>query len=169
MISHHKHSTEIEALRSVAIVEFTKGVLVLLAAAGILSLIHRDVLEVADNLLRFLRINPHRHYAEVFLRLADNATDKRLWMIAAAATTYSVLRFFEAYGLWFIRPWAEWIALISGSAYLPFEIRGLLRHPHLLGFAIFFVNLVVVLFMLYRRTFGEWKARHNGSSKTGAS
>ena len=63
MIPHHKHSAEIEALRSVAIVEFTKGILVLLAAAGILSLIHRDVLDVADNLLHFLRINPHRHSA----------------------------------------------------------------------------------------------------------
>jgi uncharacterized membrane protein (DUF2068 family) len=137
-----------------------------LAAAGIVSLVHRDILDVAENLLHFLRIDPHRHYAEVFLRLADNATDKRLWMVAAVATAYSILRFVEAYGLWFVRPWAEWIALISGAVYLPFEIRGLLRHPHVIAFTIFFVNVVVVLFMLYRRTLGAWNAKHRISSSS---
>jgi uncharacterized membrane protein (DUF2068 family) len=149
-----RHAAEIEALRSVAIVEFTKGVIVLLAGVGALSLVHRDVWDVAESFLHLLRIDPHRHYAQVFLRLAEDATDKRLWLIAAAATGYSVLRFVEAYGLWHIRPWAEWVALVSGAIYLPFEIRELIHHPRAVSFVVFFVNIIVVLFMLYRRTLG---------------
>jgi uncharacterized membrane protein (DUF2068 family) len=148
---HRKRSAEVEALRSVAAVEFTKGVLVLLAGLGALSLVHRDVWDVAESFLHFLRIDPHRHYAQVFLRLAEDATDKRLWAIAGAAIGYSTLRFFEAYGLWHVRPWAEWIALISGAIYLPFEVVEILHRPRPLPIAIFFVNLAVVLFMLYRR------------------
>ena len=40
-----------------------------------------------------------------------------------------VLRFIEAYGLWYIRPWAEWMAIASGSIYIPFEVADLLRKP----------------------------------------
>jgi uncharacterized membrane protein (DUF2068 family) len=157
--THSKHSAEVEALRSVAIIEFTKGVLVLLAGVGALSLVHRDVWDVAESFLHFLRIDPHRHYAQVFLRLAEDATDKRLWLIAGAATVYSSLRFAEGYGLWHVRPWAEWVALISGTIYLPLEIRELLHHPRPIPFAIFLINVAVVLFMLYRRTWGASRER----------
>ena len=124
MVGHFKHSAEVEALRSVAIIEFTKGVLVLLAGVGALSLVHRDVWDVAESFLHFLRIDPHRHYAQVFLRLAEDATDKRLWLIAGAATVYSSLRFAEGYGLWHVRPWAEWVALISGDNLLAVRNSG---------------------------------------------
>jgi uncharacterized membrane protein (DUF2068 family) len=149
-----KHSAQVQALRSVAAVECTKGILVLLAGLGALSLIHRDVWDVAESFLHFLHIDSHRHYAQVFLRLAEDATDKRLWLVAAAAVGYSTLRLVEAYGLWHLRRWAEWVALISGAIYLPFEIRELASHPRFISFAIFAINAAVVLFMLYRRTLG---------------
>lgn len=156
---HSGHNHELEALRSVATLEFAKGVLVLLAGLGALTLVHRDVWDVAESLLRILHLDSHRHYAQVFLRLASDATDARLWAIAGIASAYSCLRFLEAYGLWNQRPWAEWIALISGSLYLPFEIHELVRHPRPIPFAIFLLNLGIVLFMLYRRTISAARSR----------
>jgi len=50
-------------------------------------------------------------------------------VIALVAAIYVTLRFIEAYGLWYIRPWAEWLAIASGTIYVPFEALDLLRRP----------------------------------------
>ena len=94
----------------------------LLLGFGAVSMVHKDAWDVAEALLRFLHVNPdHHHYAQVFLNLADNVTDAKLWAMAAGAAAYSIVRFVEAYGLWRERTWAEWFALISGALYVPFE------------------------------------------------
>lgn len=139
----------LKGLRAVASIEFSKGVLVLLAGFGLLSLMHKDVWEVADNLLLLLRINPDHRYAQVFLDWAERVTDRNLMMAASGAATYSMLRFVEAYGLWRARLWAEWFAFLSGTVYLPFEVYELMRKFTALRVAVLLINLVVVLYMLY--------------------
>jgi uncharacterized membrane protein (DUF2068 family) len=145
------HTRQLRALRAVASVEFFKGLVVLLAGFGVLRLIHRDVWDVAENFLEWLHISPDAHYAQVFLNLADQVTDTKLWFVAIGALAYSSLRFAEAYGLWTERAWAEWLALVSGAIYLPFEIVELARRPDWIHLIIFLVNLAVVLYMAYLR------------------
>lgn len=131
--------------------EFLKGLVVLLAGFGVLSLVHRDAWDVAESFLEWLHISPDTHYAQVFLNLADQVTDAKLWAVAIGALAYSTLRFLEAYGLWRERAWAEWLALISGAIYLPFEIFELARQPDWVRLAILLVNLAVVLYMVFLR------------------
>src|SRR6266404_8651412 len=77
------------ALRAVASLEMAKGLVALLLGFGAVSLVHKDAWDVAEALLRFLHVDPdHHHYAQVFLNLADNVTDARLWAVAAGATAY---------------------------------------------------------------------------------
>jgi uncharacterized membrane protein (DUF2068 family) len=139
----------------VASVEFIKGLIVLLAGFGVLSLVHRDAWDVAENFLEWLKISPDSQYAQVFLNLADQVTDAKLWAVALGAAAYSTLRFVEAYGLWRERAWAEWLALISGAIYLPFEVYEVVRRPDWVRFTILAVNLAVVLFMAYLRMQGR--------------
>lgn len=148
---HHPHIAEAKVLRAVATVELVKGLVVLLAGFGALSLIHRDAWDVASSLLHFLHISHRHHYAQIFLELADGITDKKLLLVAAGAAIYSTLRFIEAYGLWRERAWAEWFALISGTIYLPFELHEMLIRPTMIKAAILIVNLAIVLYMLYLR------------------
>jgi uncharacterized membrane protein (DUF2068 family) len=142
---------QLRALRAVASVEFFKGLIVLLAGFGVLSLVHRDAWDVAESFLEWLNISPDTHYAQVFLNLADQVTDTKLWLVALGAAAYSTLRFVEAYGLWRERAWAEWLALISGALYLPFEVYEIARRPDWIRFTILAVNLAVVLYMAYLR------------------
>jgi uncharacterized membrane protein (DUF2068 family) len=148
---NHSDCRRLKALRAVASVEFLKGLVVLLAGFGVLSLVHRDAWDVAESFLEWLHINPDTRYAQVFLSLADKVTDTKLWTVAIVALAYSTLRFFEAYGLWRERAWAEWLALISGAIYLPFEIFELMRRPDGVRLAIFLINLAVVVYMAYLR------------------
>jgi len=165
---HNSHCRQLRALRAVASVEFLKGLVVLLAGFGVLSLVHRDAWDVAESFLEWLHISPEAHYAQVFLNLADQVTDTKLWAVAIGGLTYSTLRFFEAYGLWRERAWAEWLALISGAIYLPFEIYELIRRPDLVRLGIFLVNLAVVLYMGYLRAQDRLKVRNVVSSTESA-
>ena len=152
LLRHHtKTEKQLAALRAIATFEMAKGLVVLLAAVGALSLVHRDAWDVAGSLLHFLHIGRHHHYVDVFLKLADGVTDKWLWLAAAGCVAYSTIRFVEAYGLWKARGWAEWFAFAAGAVYLPFEVYELVRKVTLVRVGILVVNLVIVFYMLYLR------------------
>ena len=76
-----------------------------------------------------------------------------MWVVITIAAIYSGLRFAEAYGLWRARAWAEWIALISGAMYLPFELVKLAHKVTLFHVGILVVNLAIVAFMFYLRIY----------------
>src|SRR5271165_3112624 len=143
------HRRQRRLLRAVAAFEFFKGIFVVLMGLCALALVHRDVWLYAESLLALLHISTDRRSAQLFLDFADSVTDARLWAAARIAFTYAALRFTEAYGLWKGRTWAEWVALVSGSLILPFEIRELLRGLTMLRCAVFVGNVAVVAYMLY--------------------
>ena len=146
----------LQVLRAVATFELAKGMIVLLAACGILLLLHReDPWDIADGLLRLLHISPDHHFAQAFLDWADSLTEAKVWAVAAVAMAYSFLRFAEAYGLWYARAWAEWIALISGTLYLPFEVYKVVHRQSLFHISVLIINVAVVLYMVYALKTGE--------------
>jgi uncharacterized membrane protein (DUF2068 family) len=155
-----EHGASLRVLRAVASFEMTKGLIVLLAACGILLMVHReDPWDIADGLLRLLHISPDHHFAQVFLDWADSLTEKKVWAVAGVAASYSLLRFVEAYGLWYAKAWAEWIALISGTLYLPFEIYKLVHRQSLVHISVLLINVAVVLYMVYALKTGEGPGR----------
>jgi uncharacterized membrane protein (DUF2068 family) len=157
----------IRGVRAVATLEFTKGMVVVLAGLGVFTMRHKDIWGVAESFLEFCHVNPHHRYVGVFIDLVSRVSDIRLWKIALIATVYVTLRFVEAYGLWYIRPWAEWLAIASGSIYIPFEVADLLRRPDLFRFSIIVINAAVILYMVMLRLEAAKKhlaAKHAGES-----
>jgi uncharacterized membrane protein (DUF2068 family) len=138
-------------VRAVAIIEASKGALVLIAGFGLLSLVHHDMQAIAERLVRQSHMNPAHHYPRVFIEAASHINDSRLRALAALAFLYSLMRFIEAYGLWHIRAWAQWFGIISGSIYFPLEVYELLKHPTWVKGAVLLVNIVVVAYLLYAR------------------
>lgn len=136
------------AVRAVALVEAAKGVLVLLAASGLLGLLHHDVHALAATLIRHAHLNPASGYPRIFLDAAANLDDPHLLRLAAGAAAYAVLRLVEAWGLVRGRAWAEMLAAASGAVYLPFELAGLMREVTWHGLLLLGVNLLVVALML---------------------
>lgn len=138
-------------LRAVAIFEAVKGVLILLLGLGLLSLLHKDFEDVAENLLFRLHINAEHRVGRAIVDAASKLTDARLWAIAGAAAADAAVRFVEAWGLWNRRVWAEWFALLSGALYLPLEILKLAERANWLHITIFAGNVAILLYMLYIR------------------
>jgi uncharacterized membrane protein (DUF2068 family) len=140
-------------IRAVALFEAAKGLLVVAAGFGVLSLAGRNLQAMAERLLKHLHLNPASHYPEIFLDAVARVNDWGLWKIAILAAVYAAVRFIEAYGLWRQRHWAEWFAALSGAIYIPFEVRGVMRGHGSTALAALVVNVAVVavmLFALYR-------------------
>ncbi len=153
------HRAQRNLLRAVASFEFAKGVFVLLIGLSALLLVHKDAWVMAESLLALLHISTDRHSAQLFLDFADRLTDARLWAAAELAFAYSLLRFIEAYGLWMERTWAEWLAFVSGTLFLPLEIRGLMRGITGLRCTILVANLGIVLYMFFLLRAGRRRRR----------
>ncbi|HZQ23719.1 MAG TPA: DUF2127 domain-containing protein [Terriglobales bacterium] len=145
----------LKGLRAVASLEFLKGILACGGIIALIAIVRRDTWDVAESLLEFFHVNLEGHFAQAFLDFADRVTDKNLWTAVGLLSVYTLLRFIESYGLWRARAWAEWLALISGTIYLPFEIMELIRKPDAIHVFVLLANLVVVLYMLYLRTWGR--------------
>ena len=150
-------------VRAVAVFEAAKGLLVLVAGFGLLSLVHRDAQHAAETIVRHLHLNPARHYPRVFIQATGGVGSSRLLLLAGGAFAYSLVRFIEAYGLWRLRPWAEWLAIVSGGLYLPVEVYELFRHPTPLKGGILVGNLAIVAYLLYVRS----TARANRPNRCG--
>jgi uncharacterized membrane protein (DUF2068 family) len=143
-----KHSHKY-GLRTVAAVEAIKGAAVIALCFVLLSLLHKDLDSVVDHLTYFLRLNPDSRVADWFYDLADRTTGRGIWTAVGVGLAYAACRFVEAYGLWNERHWAEWFAVISGAIYVPFEVLGVIRHPHCVRFALLNGNLLVVSYILW--------------------
>lgn len=135
-------------IRVVAVFEALKGVLVLSAGLGLLSLVHRDLQATAERLVRHSHLNPARHYPRIFIEAAAHTNDSRLRSLAALAFLYAAVRFIEAYGLWRMRVWAEWFAIIAGSVYLPVEVYEIFRRATWMRAIVLLTNLFIVVYLL---------------------
>src|ERR1700691_6057560 len=153
------HRAQKNLLRVVASFEFTKGVFVLLIGLSAILLVHKDACVIAESLLAFFHVNTDRRWAQDFLDFADRLTDARLWAAAQFAFAYSVLRFAEAYGLWKQRTWAEWLAFVSGTLFLPLEIHSLIRGVTVLRSTVLLANLGIVLYMFFLLRAGRRRRR----------
>jgi len=157
----------IRGVRTVATIEFAKGIVVVLAGLGVFSMRHKDIWGVTESFLEFFHVNPLHHYVGVFVDLVYRISDVRLWKIAVVASVYVILRFIEAYGLWYIRPWAEWMTIASGAMYVPFEVADFLRGPDWFRLLVIVINVGIVLYMLTLRLEAVKKrlaARHAAES-----
>jgi uncharacterized membrane protein (DUF2068 family) len=138
-------------IKTVALFEAFKGIIVIITGFALLHFIHGDLQAFAENIVRHLHMNPARHYPHILLDAVSKITDSRIRTLALFSFIYSLIRFIEAYGLWNLKAWAEWFAILSGGIYIPMEIAGLIHHITPLKVCIFIINLLIVMYLIYVR------------------
>jgi uncharacterized membrane protein (DUF2068 family) len=137
-------------LRAIAIFEACKGIGVLVASVGLLSLLHHDVRHLAQEMIRHFGMNPDARYPSILMHYADVLEDANLRSLLLLAIGYIIVRLLEAYGLWNDLAWGEWLGALSGAIYIPFEIRHFMHKPSAIGAMVFVGNIFVVGFLAFR-------------------
>lgn len=138
-------------IRIIAAYQVVKGVLVLAAGIGLLSLINKDLQRLAENLVEALNLNSANQYVAKAVETIGDLTAMNIKFIAIFSVIYAAVHFAEAYGLWNLQTWAEWFAIISGAIYIPVEIYHLFHKPTAFRFLILLVNVAVVAYLIYFR------------------
>ena len=141
-----------KALRPIALFEALKGAIVLIAGFGLLGFLDRDNEVFAEKIIRQFHLNPAHHYPRIFITFMGQVNDTHLMVLAGFFALYALVRFVEAYGLWFERRWAEWLAAVSGGIYIAWEVYELFQKLTWLRAGALAVNLVVVAYMVWLLT-----------------
>jgi uncharacterized membrane protein (DUF2068 family) len=136
-------------LRIVAAIEAVKGALVLIAAGILFRLLHVDLQNAAEAIVRHFHLNPARHYPGVFMSAVVDFGNAHKLALSLGALAYAAVRFVEAYGLWRARSWAWGFGIISAALYLPFELAELTQRVSWPAMTVLLLNLGVV-FLLWR-------------------
>lgn len=134
-------------VRAIAIFEAVKGTVGLIAGFGLLSLMHRDIADFAEDAVGFLHLNSEGRLAHRIVETITKLNPANIKIFFALSLVYATIRFVEAYGLWRLRAWAEWFAIISGTAYIPIEIYELIHKPTFVRAAVLIINIAMVLYL----------------------
>jgi uncharacterized membrane protein (DUF2068 family) len=79
----------------------------------------------------------------------------RLTLVAVALAAYALLELAEAVGLWMMKRWGEYLAVVATSVFLPWEIRELVRGLTPFHIGLFALNVAAVAYLLLsKRLFG---------------
>ena len=79
----------------------------------------------------------------------------RLTLVAVALAAYALLELAEAVGLWMMKRWGEYLAVVATSIFLPWEIRELARGLTVFHISLFLLNVAAIVYLLLsKRLFG---------------
>jgi uncharacterized membrane protein (DUF2068 family) len=111
-----------------------------------------DVPSLMRRLVHFAHLDPDGGPAKFLL---NHVAHFNPTMVAGVVLAYITLRFAEAYGLWRERHWAEWLAAVSATIYIPLEVLEVAKHPSWREVTALVVNVLIVIFL----AFVLWRTR----------
>ena len=89
------------------------------------------------------------------IREAFGVSSHTLFLLTLGVAAYGALELLEAVGLWLLRRWGEYVAVVGTSIFLPLEIRELIDRVTVLRLLTFAINIAAVAYLLYtKRLFG---------------
>ncbi|MFT3806603.1 DUF2127 domain-containing protein [Arenimonas sp.] len=137
-------------LRIVAAIDVVKGSAAVAAGLGLLRANAHALENGGASLLRAFDIDPSMGLPRQLLMLL-HAADAKHGLLTLVVGLYALLRFVEAYGLWFQRNWARWLGIATVGVYVPFELAYLLRDPGWTSVSVLAINLIVLWLLWPRR------------------
>jgi len=89
------------------------------------------------------------------LEKALAAKPSTLALIVVALLAYSVIELLEAIGLWLLKRWGEYFAVVATSFFIPLEIYDLSRGVTITRVVTFAINIAAVVYLVFtKRLFG---------------
>ena len=90
-----------------------------------------------------------------WIELALRATQATILGVAAAVGVYGTLQLVESTGLWLMKRWGEYVAVVGTSLFLPLEIYEIVEKLTFLRVGALIVNLFLVFYLIWtKRLFG---------------
>ena len=112
-------------------------------------------LPAVRTLLRELGFNVNHSKLLGLIQHAFTLDPHTLTLLALGAAAYAVIEIIEGVGLWLLKRWGEYFAMIATSVGIPYEIYDLTAKVTVLRLVAFIINLALVIYLVVtKRLFG---------------
>jgi uncharacterized membrane protein (DUF2068 family) len=132
----------------IAIFKWCKALALSALALGLLKLLHTDVSQVAEDIIRSLRVDPDNKVMGWLLAKLSLVDDTKLQTLSVLSFCYGALFFVEGTGLYFEKRWAEYLTIIATASFLPVELYELIQKVDALKISLLIVNVVIIWFLV---------------------
>jgi uncharacterized membrane protein (DUF2068 family) len=151
-------------LRLLAVERIAKGLLILgmafavlrfeSAQASLRELFERD-LPAAKPLADAFHYDLDNSPVVTTIRHVLTMQHSTLRMVALGLTAYALVGIIEGVGLWLMKRWGEYFAVVATGAFLPLEIYELIERVTVIRVGALVINLAALAYLLYsKRLFG---------------
>ena len=147
----------------VGLFKLSKAVFFGALAAGALNLVHRNVGELAQQLVDALHMEGH--LVNVLLDKADLIDNHHLRQAGILSFAYSIVCVIEGTGLMMRKTWAEYFTVVLTVAALPYETFEVIAHFSGFKVGLLGLNLVVLVYLLWLLRRMRLKEQEVGSRK----
>ena len=151
-------------LRALAIERWVRGTILLLLAAAVFKLksTRASIKEYVNRDLKALK----PFFNQIHFNVSDSATVKSiekvlnakastLNLIAFGILLYGLLQVAEGIGLWVLKRWGEYVAVVGTTLFIPLEVYELTDKISWLKIVLLVINVAAVLYLLLsKRLFG---------------
>lgn len=134
----------------IAIFKLFKAALLVAAAIGAFSLLHRDVAETMMNLLDTLHVDHNNNFLHSIVMKIGLLDDHKLRQIGAGSFFYAAILGTEGVGLLLEKRWAEYLTVIATALLIPLEIYELAKHASIGKIIVLLINVAMVVYLIYR-------------------
>jgi len=148
---HVESAAEGRLITAIGILKAFKGLVLLLGAAGVLSMLGKDLEELANHLVVFANLAPDSRLVGFIYAQADSLTSGKLATIAGVGVVYGCLLCTEGYGLLRRRKWAEQLVVVATLIPVPLELYELFHEPSFKKVGALALNLAIVAYLIHRR------------------
>jgi len=158
-------------VRGLLLVALAYGVYKFEGARGSLEQVFREYLPLLRPVADRLGVHLEDTGPVKLFESALRARHSTLREVAIAVLAYGVLQLLEATGLWLMKRWGEYVAMVGTSIFIPLEVYELLHTVTPFKVAALALNLFAVLYLLWtKRLFGfrggkaAFEAERHGAS-----
>ncbi len=124
------------------------GLLALAAGMGATRFLAHDPGPKLERAVTHLGLDPHNQIIHEAITKLTGIDATHLRAIAVGTFFYAILHLIEGIGLILEKDWAGYLVVIATSTLVPFEIYEIAKKPTALRFALFLLNIGIVVYLI---------------------
>jgi len=124
-----------------------RGVLLLMVAMQVYSLVGEELRPHFDAAVSRLRLDPETEFFERLGDRIDAITPVNVGWVATGALLYGLLSLTEGIGLAFRTRWAGLMVVVESGFFIPLETYSLIKNPTPTIVAVLLLNVAIVVYL----------------------
>jgi uncharacterized membrane protein (DUF2068 family) len=124
------------------------GLIALVVGLGATRFLAHDPGPKLEHAITHLGLDPQNYLIHTVISKVTGLDRTHLHAIEAGTFFYALLHLLEGIGLILEKDWAGYLVVIATSTLVPFEIYEIARKPTPLRFALFLLNVGIVIYLI---------------------